>query len=254
MNPPRDIKQIEDSTDFIDRHGNVWAKERHKDRKKYGQWFKKTQHHCFGYLYCSIYRISMKKTVSMRVHKLVAKAFCKNDDPKLKKVVGHRNNKKDDNRAENLYWTTVSENTQKAVDDGLLVNDRGWEDSQSMPVSMYDFYTNRHISDYGSAGEASRATGVNESTILRQCRYHRPMKYGQRPFYFRFLGDETTLVNPVIIAFDFDTDRKIGEYLSYNDASKQTGVPVRTVAQQVKMNRKPKWSKSNIYFLARNKA
>lgn len=253
MIPPKDIRQIDDSTDFVDRRGNVWFKEKRRGRRNLGSWIKKSQHKVHGYCYCAIYRVSRERTVSMRVHRLVAKAFCKNNDPEIKTMVGHRNNKKDDNRADNLYWTTAKENTQKAVDDGLLVNDKGWEDSQSMPVSMYDFFTNKHLSDFGSASEASKKTGVNESTILRQCRYHRPMRYGQKAFYFRFVGDETTLNNPVIIAFDFFTDKKIGEYLSIQDARRKTGVSSGTISFQVRKNRKPKWCKEKIYFLSRNR-
>lgn len=251
MKLPKTAKRINDSRDYIDRDGSVYAMEHRKDRRNYGQWYKKSQHKCWGYCYCAIYRISQGKTVTMRVHKLVAKAFVPNDCPEVKNIVGHRNNIKHDNRAENLYWTTASENTQKAVDDGLMVNAKSWDDNQSCHVSQYETTTNKHIRDYGSAREAAEATGINLSTIMRQCRYKRGTNHST---YFRFLGDETTIINPVIIGYDMKTDKEIGRYRSLRDASRKTGIIDKTVQTDVKRNRKPRWAKDrNIYFLQRNK-
>ena len=44
------------------------------------------------------------------VHKLVGLAFVDNDDPKHKIEIDHKNTIRDDNRAENLSWTTKKEN------------------------------------------------------------------------------------------------------------------------------------------------
>lgn len=252
MKLPNTTKPIRDSKDYVDIDGSVYTKETRKGHKYYGEWMKRSQHKCWGYMYCAIYRISQKRSISMRVHRLVAEAFVPNPNPEINTIVGHRNNIKHDNRAANLYWTTSSENTQKAVDDGLLVNNKGWEDSQSMPVSMYNVFTNEHIEDYGSASEAERQTGIQMSTILRQCRYHRPLKFTRKPYYFRFVGDETTIVSPVINCYDMQTDELLGQYLNFQDAERVTGINARTINDQTKRNRKPKWSKSGMYFLCRN--
>lgn len=248
---PKTAKQIEDSPDYVDKDGSVYSKEKRPDRKHYGKWFKRSTHKCFGYVYASIYRTSLRKTVSMRVHKLVAKAFCPNDCPSIKNIVGHRNNIKNDNRAENLYWTTNSENTKKAYDDGLNSNDKSWDDSQSTPVEEYDSLTNKKLAVYGSISEAHRITGINQTTIARQCRYKRP-RYTRTRTYFRFLGDETTITRHVIIAYDFETNEEVGRYLNLNQAEKITGIPAKNIQHQVKANRKPKWTKYKIYFLQRN--
>lgn len=50
----------------------------------------------------------VKASFQVRVHRLVAFAFCEGYKPGL--VVNHKNEIKDDNRAENLEWCTVSYN------------------------------------------------------------------------------------------------------------------------------------------------
>lgn len=248
---PETAKQIDDSLDFIDIDGSVYSQEKRHDRKNFGKWFKKTQHKIFGYKYCSIYRMSLKTTTRMRVHKLVAKAFCPNDSPDVKTIVGHRNNIKDDNRVENLYWATNAENTKKAFDDGLMKNAKAWDDSQSIPVEQYDVLTNIKLATFGSICEAAKITGINATTIARQCRYKRPV-FNRTKTYFRFLGDETTITRGVIIGYSFDTDKEVGRYLNAKDAERQTGVCSRQISWQIKNNRKPKWTKHGIYFLQRN--
>lgn len=138
----------------------------------------------FGYYQCSIqYSDGTQKT--KRVNKIIAETFIPNPDNLP--IVGHKNNIKTDNRVENLYWTTCSENTQKAVDDGLLKNDKGFDDSQSMPVKMFDTKTNKLLGIYGSILEASRQTGINANTIARQAKYKRPVR---KPYYFRYIDDK----------------------------------------------------------------
>ena len=59
--------------------------------------------------YCQVYLFKNGKGVFRKVHRLVAEAFIPN--PKKKPQVNHINGIKHDNRAENLEWVTVSENT-----------------------------------------------------------------------------------------------------------------------------------------------
>jgi len=137
---------------------------------------------------CGIQYKGKKGLVSRRIHRLVAEAFIPNPD-KLP-YVGHKNNIKSDNRVENLYWTTAQENTQKAVDDGLMINDKGVNDSQSHPVKMFDRYTNELLGIWGSICEANSATGIEKTTISRQCKYKRPVR---KPYYFRYCTKEEYL-------------------------------------------------------------
>lgn len=68
-----------------------------------------------GYYYADIkYNGEMKHK---RVHRLVADAFIEN--PHNLPIVGHKDNNKLNPNKNNLYWTTIQENTQKAYEDGL---------------------------------------------------------------------------------------------------------------------------------------
>lgn len=55
-----------------------------------------------------------------RVHRLIASAFLENKENHP--VVHHKDNNKENNCVENLEWCSISYNTQKAYDDGLLVS------------------------------------------------------------------------------------------------------------------------------------
>lgn len=107
-----------------------------------------------GYVYCGI-TCKDGEQRQRRVHRLVALAFIHNPDPQKYDMVGHWNNIKSDNRLENLYWTNGSENTKKAVDDGLLVNDIGVYDNQSTPVAFYK-NSGELVGVYGSIIQASK--------------------------------------------------------------------------------------------------
>ena len=218
--------------------------------KHYGEYFQYqttvNQHN--GYVYAPIkYIQSDGKTIvkQRRLHIVIAETFIPN--PYNLPVVGHKNNIKVDIRVENLYWTTYAENTQKAVSDGLIVNDRGYEDSQSHPVVMFDTYTNRMMGQYGSASEAERETGISIGTILRQCRYKKPVR---KPYYFRFQTDETITPPRVVVQYDYYSDEEIGVYYNTSDAANKTGINSKTIVQQCLNGWKPKTAtKSRTYFL-----
>lgn len=238
MKLPKTAVKIKGSKNWIDINGDVYG----LDRK--GRIFKKVQSISHGYKYCGINYIG-KGVVSKRVHRLVAEAFIPN--PNNYNIVGHKNNIKSDNRVENLYWTTTSENTKKAYNDGLAKNAKGAEDSQSIPVLMFCTKTNKLINSFGSISEASRETGIDKTTISRQARYKRPCR---KEFYFRFHDDADALENQFLIGmFDFDSDRLIQTFINSGDAHKETGISKRTICDHVQKNRKPLRKYLQVYFL-----
>ena len=147
-----ELKHIPNSRNYISRFGDVLD-------TVDGGLIKRSKHinKHNGYVYSSVYYKDCEgaNTKSRRLHVLLAKAWIHNPRPDVYDIVGHMDNDKSNYSLDNLYWTSSSENTQKAVDDGLMVNDIGIEDSQSQPIAAYK-NTGELIGVYGSITEASR--------------------------------------------------------------------------------------------------
>lgn len=249
---PDDVCQIPNSYNWVDREGNVYSIETRVIKgikhKHYGKYFKLTlkPNKSLGYITCGIKYIDGNGNIyqkTRRVHILIAEAFIEN--PNNYPIVGHKNNIKIDNRVENLYWTTISENTKKAYDDGLAVNAKRYEDNQSHPVIMFDTYTNQEIARYGSIVIASKETGICMATISNQAKYKRPIR---KPYYFRFQNDSSIEPPVIVIEYDMKTDQEIARYWNSQEAERKTGINQNIIRAQCKSNKKPKWSKHSTYF------
>lgn len=258
---PDDARQVNGCLNWVDRDGSLYGMETRKIKnrfngslskhKNYGKYFKYNTfiNHQNGYVYGNLkYIIDLDNDIyeihQRRLHIVIAETFIEN--PNNYPVVGHKNNNKSDNRVENLYWATYSENTQKAVDDGLLVNDKGYDDSQSCPVFMFDAYTNEKIGAFGSCREANASTGIPLNTIVRQAKYKKPVR---KSFYFRFQDDDCCEPPVIVIEYDLKTHKEIGRYWNSWEAERQTGINSKTIQQQCKNGVAPKWTKSGTYFL-----
>lgn len=141
-----------------------------------------------GYYYVSI-KTKSGKQIQRRIHILIAKAFIKKDN-ELFNVVMHKDNKSNNN-VENLMWGTISMNTKQAFDDGLIKNNQGFEDSQSLPVIQFDMKTHNIIEVFGSLCLAEKKTGITKSAIAYQANHKvkNPNKKPKCGFYFRFLNE-----------------------------------------------------------------
>lgn len=241
MELPKTAVPIKGSKDhWIDIDGSVYALNRRNNQP--ATLIKKAQNTVYGYKYVGVYYPDKGRNIPKRVHKLVAEAFIPNPDNLP--IVGHKNNIKSDNRVENLYWTTVKENTQKASDDGLMPQKIGFDNPLSKPVNMYDTLTNKLLGSYGSMSEAASTTGVLLATIRTQAMYKRP---NRKPYYFRFADDPSTYEYKYVGQFDYDTDKLIAVFVNTGHASRVTGISDSTICSQIKKG-KPKHKFQDTYF------
>lgn len=173
-----ELRLIKNSeTDYITPSGEIY--------KDYGnnKFYHKKQWLNWGYWYCGItYPTGQKQR---RVHILVAEAYIPN--PNNYPYVMHMDNNKANKHFTNLKWGTPSENTKDAVDALFLVNDKSWDDSQSIHVCSFDLQGNL-LKKYGSVGEAYRDLGITKTTILNQCN-HKVKTKPRCGYWFRYLSE-----------------------------------------------------------------
>lgn len=174
-----EMRLIENSvTDYITPSGEIY--------KDYGNnlFFHKKQYLNHGYWYCGVTEIDGKNH-QRRVHILVAKAYIPN--PNNYPYVCHKDDNKENKHMNNLEWGTPSSNTKDAHDRFMLINDKGYDDSQSIAVYCFDLNKNL-IKDYGSVSEAHRDLDVSKSTVLRQCN-HEIKNKPRCGYYFRYQSE-----------------------------------------------------------------
>ena len=164
-------------TDYITPSGEIY--------KDYGnnKFFHKAQWLNHGYWYCGITYPEGQR--QRRTHILVAEAYIPN--PNNYPYVCHKDDNKENRHMDNLEWGTPSQNTKDAHDRFLLQNDKGWDDSQSIPVCSFNLQ-GELLKKYGSVGEAYRDLNITKSTILNQCNH----KVKTRPrcgYWFRYLSE-----------------------------------------------------------------
>ena len=124
-----------------------------------------------GYLYTTITYPEGHK--QRRVHKLVAEAYIPN--PENYPYVMHKDDNKQNPNVENLQWGSASMNTKDAFDHGLVHNDKGFDDSQSIPVSVFDRDGN-FIKSVGSIRETAKEFGVTMAAVRYQCNHNMKSK------------------------------------------------------------------------------
>lgn len=99
----------------------------------------------------------------VRFHKLVAREFLVNDDPVSKTEINHLDGNKLNNRADNLEYSTHSENMKHAIRTGLMK-------TQARKVIQLDKQGNI-IKIHDSAAQAGKETGIFSNSITNVCRH-----------------------------------------------------------------------------------
>ena len=108
-----------------------------------------------GYLFVCLCKNGKAK--SLDIHRIIALTFIENLSNKPE--VNHVNGTKTDNRISNLEWNTPKENSIHAHKTGL---------SNSIPVKSINKLSG-NVSEFYSASEAERITGVDQGSITRCC-------------------------------------------------------------------------------------
>ena len=167
-------------TDYISPSGTVYAD--YDNDMYYPKYPFENKHN--HYMYVNVL-FSGEKMKTRRVHVLLAKAFLYNPNPKIYKIVGHKDNDKHNNDLSNLYWTTNQENTQKAVDDGLNKNKIAQDNENSNFVKVLDKDTLEIVGIYGSYRECNRC--IENSTlgsISRMCNKNKIYKPRSKKYIY----------------------------------------------------------------------
>lgn len=115
-----------------------------------------------GYLQVNLWKDGSQK--SLTIHRLVASAFVPNENGYS--CVNHKNENKEDNRASNLEWCTISYNTNYGI--GKYKVGKAVSDKSSIPIVQIDKVGNI-VKEYKSATRAAQELGgkVSQAAIWR---------------------------------------------------------------------------------------
>lgn len=137
--------------------GRIWSKVSNR--------FLATNVHNNGYIYVDLCKDGKK--YSKRLHILVAQHFVPNPDNLPE--VNHKDGNKLNPDYINLEWSTRSDNMIHALDNGL----------QKCRKITEQLLNGEVIARYRSCAEASRVTGIGESTLNNACAGRRGSHYAK---------------------------------------------------------------------------
>ena len=109
---------------------------------------------------------------TFRTHRLVAEYFVKGKS-NINNVVNHIDGNKENNKFDNLEWTTSGKNQEHAYRLNLRVpyflGKKGKDNPSSKPIYQYDLNFN-FIRKWDSMADASRHIGIASTNILDSCK------------------------------------------------------------------------------------
>ena len=115
---------------------------------------------------------------TLKVHRLVAKAFIPNPDNKPQ--IDHINAVKSDNRVINLRWCTGKENFHNPISYiRNSVSKTGYRNHKAKSVSQYTL-DNKFVRTWRCFSDIKRELGYNHSHIVQCCRGERNLAYGYK--------------------------------------------------------------------------
>jgi hypothetical protein len=108
------------------------------------------------------YKSVVLNATAYKIHRLVAQAFIENDD-ETKNVVNHIDGNKLNNRADNLEWTTLAENTRL----GYIT---GKNKVTKRAVYQINKDTDEIIKKFESLQDARLSTKIDDGSICKVCK------------------------------------------------------------------------------------
>ena len=152
-----------------------------------------------GYIYCTMLAHDYSYNKRVAVHRLVAFAWL--PDPPTKKHVwiNHKDGNKANNHADNLEWSTISQNIQHKFDTGLYTTPKGKEHwmyghkasaatKNQMSIKKmgakhpkFKGYYIANFKRFESANQAGKALNVSGKCITARC--NNP-KFKEKGYYF----------------------------------------------------------------------
>ena len=108
------------------------------------------------------------------VHRLVAEAFCENDDPVNKITINHKDGNPSNNSAANLEWASYGENLFHAYH--TLDRPKNAASAYKRPCEVQEISTGK-IMTYESIAAAARGIGLSETQIFKKLTFRKFRDY-----------------------------------------------------------------------------